>query len=156
MVKHGRTTLLAGALAAALAVGGGIAAHAQSADDAVDYRHGVFQAMKWNIGPLAAMAKGERDFDAGMAEERAGRIAVLSTWIVEGFPEGSDMVADSDALPEIWENREDFADKAKALNDAAAQLAEAAPSMGGRGDLAPMVGEIGQACKACHDDYRAE
>lgn len=148
--------LLSAAAAAGLVLGGAYAAYAASAEDAVDYRQGVFQALKWNIGPLAAMAKGEAEFDAAEAEMRAGRIALLATWIVEGFPEGSDMEAETDALPEIWENRDDFADKAGDLNAAAAQLAEAAPALEGASELGPLVGQIGQACKACHDEYRAE
>jgi cytochrome c556 len=151
---QGSKLALAAVVAAGLTVAGGYAAMAQSAEDAVTYRQGIFQALKWNIGPLAAMAKGEVEFDAEAAKMRAGRIAVLSTMIVEGFPEGSDMAADTDALLVIWENPDDYAQKAQDLNDAAAQLAEA--DLGGAGDLGPLVGQIGQACKACHDEYRAE
>jgi cytochrome c556 len=154
MMKQVKGMAIAGVAAAAL-VAGGMAAYAQSAEDAVEYRESVFQVLKWNIGPLAAMAKGEMDFDAETAEMRAGRIATMAGMIVEGFPEGSD-TADSDALPAIWENKDDFASKADDLQTAASDLAAAAPDMGGRGDLGPMVGAIGQACKACHDDYRAE
>ena len=128
---------------------------ASNAEDAVKYRQGVFQGLKWNIGPLAAMAKGEADFDAAEVELRAQRIASLSTTIVEGFPEGSDMVAESDALPDIWEDKDDFMEKAVALGDAATELSTAAATLDAA-ELGPMVGAIGQACKACHDDFRAE
>jgi cytochrome c556 len=150
------TLLLSAAAAASLVLGGGVAAVAHGGNEAVEYRQGIFHALKWNIGPLAAMAKGEMAFDAAEVETRAGRIATLSTWIVEGFPEGSDVAEDTAALPKIWDNKEDFASKAGNLNKAAAELVEAAPSLGGASELGPLVGQIGQACKACHDEYRED
>lgn len=155
MIGRNLRLLLSATAAALIVAGGGFAAMASNAEDAVKYRQGVFQGLKWNIGPLAAMAKGEAAFDAAEVELRAQRIASLSTTIVEGFPEGSDMVADSDALPEIWEDKATFTEKAAALGEAATELSSAAPSLEADG-LGPMVGAIGQACKACHDDFRAE
>lgn len=60
-----------------------------------------------------------------------------------------------DALPAIWENAEDFQAKLDAFSTAATNFSAAA----GSGDSAAIGGglmKLGQACKACHDDYRAE
>lgn len=155
MTGRNSRLLLSAIMAGTIVTAGGLGAMASNAEDAVKYRQGVFQGLKWNIGPLAAMAKGEADFDAAEVELRAQRIASLSTTIVEGFPEGSDMVAESDALPDIWEDKDDFMEKAVALGDAATELSTAAATLDAA-ELGPMVGAIGQACKACHDDFRAE
>ncbi|WP_119165393.1 c-type cytochrome [Algihabitans albus] len=155
MTGRNSRLLLSAVVAASIVAAGGFGALASDAEDAVKYRQGVFQGLKWNIGPLAAMAKGEMAFDAAEVELRSQRIANLSTTIVEGFPEGSDMIADSDALPEIWEDKDVFMEKATALGEAATDLSSAAPTLDA-GGLGPMVGAIGQACKACHDDFRAE
>lgn len=155
MTGRNSRLLLSAIVAGAIVTAGGLGAMASDAEDAVKYRQGVFQGLKWNIGPLAAMAKGEADFDATEVELRAQRIASLSTTIVEGFPENSDGVAGSDALPEIWEDKDDFMQKAVALDEAATELSTAAATLEAD-QLGPMVGAIGQTCKACHDDYRAE
>ena len=56
---------------------------------------------------------------------------------------------------DIWENTEDFQSKIEAFGTAAADFSSAA----GSGDTAAIGGglmKLGQACKGCHDDYRAE
>ncbi len=155
MLARSTRALLAATVVATFAAGGTLAALAASPEEAVAYRQGVFQNLKWNVAPLAAMAKGETEFNAAEAKLRAQRIATLSAMIVEGFPAGSDMQADSDALPEIWENKADFTDKAAALGETAIKLSSAASDLSAE-ELGPLVGAVAQACKACHDDYRAE
>jgi cytochrome c556 len=66
------------------------------------------------------------------------------------FPEGSQ---GGDALPEIWSNPEDFAAKVAAFETAASGL-QAAVSSGE--PVGPAFQKLGQSCKGCHDDYRAE
>jgi len=66
------------------------------------------------------------------------------------FPEGSE---GGDALPEIWSNPEDFAERISAFETAAAGLNSAVSN----GEpIGPAFQKLGQACKGCHDDYRAE
>jgi len=69
------------------------------------------------------------------------------------FPEGSDK--DTKAKPEIWQNRADFDSKMDHMVAEAGKLPQVVRS----GDMAAFkkqVGETGQACKACHDKYRAK
>jgi len=69
------------------------------------------------------------------------------------FPEGSDK--DTKAKPEIWQNRADFDSKMDHMIAEAGKL----PAVVRSGDMAAFkkqVGETGQACKACHDKYRAK
>jgi cytochrome c556 len=68
------------------------------------------------------------------------------------FPAGSE---GGDALPAIWTDPADFAAKIQTFQMASAALREAAAS----GDMAvigPGLGKMGEACKGCHDNYRAE
>jgi cytochrome c556 len=66
------------------------------------------------------------------------------------FPAGSE---GGNALPEIWSNPEDFAERLSAFEEAANGL-KAAVATGE--PIGPAVQQLGQACKGCHDDYRAE
>jgi cytochrome c556 len=57
------------------------------------------------------------------------------------------------AMPMIWENLDDVLAKWSGFGEAAAALQTVAAT--GQGALGPALGELGNACKACHDDYRA-
>ena len=69
------------------------------------------------------------------------------------FPAGTDLPA-SKALPEVWSDRAGFEARAAAYDAAAQALAEAAQS-GDRAAFLTRWGELGAACSACHDTYRA-
>ncbi|WP_373698601.1 cytochrome c [Neisseria dentiae] len=59
----------------------------------------------------------------------------------------------SDAKAAVWENPQAFQTAIKRFNDAAAALNQAAQ----RGDYAAVkasFGQVGQSCKACHQDFK--
>ena len=121
-------------------------------DKTVDYRQSIFTIVGWNFGPLRAMAQGKIDFDAAKAQRHAGRISQMSMMIDDAFPPDS-INGDSDALPGIWENWEDFQMKASNLQAAASALVEAAAT-GDQESTTTAFAKLGGACKACHDDYK--
>lgn len=140
-------------IAASVLMGSHLAS-ATDVEDAIEYRQGVFKTIKWNFGPMAAMVKGKIDFDAAEFSRRADLVAVLSKMPGEGFIEGSDM-GDTDAKPEIWENKDKFDAGMDALAKNAAALADAAKS-GDMSVIKPAFGELGKTCKGCHDNFRVE
>jgi len=122
-------------------------------EDAVEYRQGLMTVIGWNFGPLGAMVKGKKPFDASAFALHAERIAYLSDQVVEGFPKGSDKAAHTDAKAALWANFDDFSDKAKAFNTESRALAEVARSK----DEAKMKAQfkkVAEACKACHEKYK--
>jgi len=135
-----------------------LAVAADPIDDAIDARQSYFTLLGANIGPLAAMAKGDIPYDAGAAELHAGHLELLADYTVTPhFPEDSskaDRTGDTRALPEIWDNLADFESKHGDLEDPVAALADVAGD--GRAALGQAVSKVGEACKACHDDYRAD
>jgi len=121
-------------------------------EDAIKYRRGVYAVIGWNFGPMAAMAKGDRPYDAADFARRAEIVAYMSKLPLEGFVEGSE-TGDTKAKPEIWLDMDDFKAKLEKMQAEAAKLAEVAK----KGDLAAskaQLGETGKACKACHDKFR--
>jgi cytochrome c556 len=121
----------------------------------IEYRQSVMTLIGWNIGPIAAMVKGQIPFDAKAAEVHATRLAELAPMIDEGFPPDSQTGAPTKAKAEIWQNMDDFRSKTTHLEQATTQLAQMAAS-GDRQQVAKGLGEVGNACKACHDKYRAK
>ena len=140
-------------MAAALLMGSHVAS-ATDVEDAIEYRQGVFKTIKWNFGPMAGMVKGKIDFDAAEFSRRADLVAVLAKMPGEGFIEGSD-IGDTDAKPEIWQNKDKFDEGMNALAKNAAALADAAKS-GDMNVIKPAFGELGKTCKGCHDNFRVE
>ncbi|MGF1660227.1 MAG: c-type cytochrome [Rubrimonas sp.] len=130
---------------------------ADAADDAVKARRAYFTLLGANVGPLAAMAKGEVEYSAETATLHADNLGALSAvMIAPHFPEGTskdDRFGDTRALPNIWTDFAGFAEKAEGLATAVAALQGVAGA--GRAELGGGVQQVGAACKACHDDYRA-
>lgn len=99
---------------------------------------------------LGAMAKGERTFDASLARAAAAEIARHANETPDLF-RAQEMDAKSEALPAIWENFDDFIRKSKDLGAVALALST---SLETEADLRAGLGQIGAACKACHESYR--
>lgn len=128
-----------------------------AAESALEARHGYMTMIGINMGTLAGMAKGEIEYDEAAASTAASNIEALTGYavtdlFVEGTAEGE--MEGSEALPSIWENPDDFAQKYADLREAAAGAGEAV--RGGLENVGPVVQKLGATCKACHDDYRAK
>ncbi len=125
------------------------AASAQA--DAVADRQQAMKNVGKAMGALAAIAKKEAAFDAAVVKESATAIADNIKTAKDLFPEGSETGASETwAKPEIWADKADFesdADKAVAAAMAMAAVTEEA-------NFGAAMGELGGACKACHEEYR--
>ncbi len=121
---------------------------------AIEYRQGAFSMIKYHFGPMAAMVKGEKEFNAEAFAKNAEAVAALSKFPINGFIEGSDM-GETEAKDAIWKNMDDFKTKMETFQVEAASLAEVAKG----GDMAaikPQFGKVGESCKACHKEYKEE
>lgn len=133
-----------------------INAHEQKSpeDAAIDYRRASFGMIKYHFGPMAAMVKGEKEFNAEEFTKNAEAVAALSKFPINGFIAGSDM-GETHAKDSIWTNMEDFKKKMETFQVEAASLADIAKS----GDMAaikPQFGKVGESCKACHKEYKED
>ena len=129
---------------------------AEQAAAATATRQAVFKLLGFNIGAIIGMARGA-PFDAAIAERNARRIAALAPMIPEVFAAMDTRKFDvtTQALPVIWDNTDEFAEKANNLVAAANQFADTAAG----GDQAATLGglrSLGGACGSCHDTFREE
>lgn len=129
------------------------AAQGVPADRAIKYRQGILNAMGWNMGPMAAMVKGERPFNKDEFVLRATNLEDLAKMPWEGFTPGSDQGAPTKAKPEIWKDAAKFKQAQDALIAASAKLVAAAKT-GTVDAVKGPFGDVGKTCSACHDDFR--
>ncbi len=125
------------------------------AEKVLAYRKALYQVIVWNVGPMGAMAQDKVPFSAPEFALRAGRVAELTPMLAEAYSPESKDVANSKLKPEMWANRADFDAKLKDLVDRSATLAEVAKT----GDPAKTKAaffSMADACKACHDKYKAD
>ena len=137
------TALLIGAATLAIA-------HTGVEDADVMARMEGMKAMGDATKTLGQMAKGEAPFDTEAARAAAARIAEEAARAPDLF-ESAATDPQSEALPAIWDNWGDFTDKAQSLEAVASRLASDIDSLD---TLRAGMGDLGQACKACHSEYR--
>lgn len=136
----------------------GSAAAAVSGPQALAVMHERHEGME-NIGK--ALKALHREFDssspsAATVKTSAAQIAHLSQKASHWFPAGTGPdVGKTDAKPDIWQNAQDFAAKLSAFQKAA-QLFNAVAATGDINAAKARYADLGGACKACHEKYRAE
>jgi cytochrome c556 len=131
-----------------------LASQAQFAkvEDAVKYRQSALALMGAHMARVGAVVKGERPYDKAATEADVAIIEMMSRLPWGAFPAGS--AERTKARPEIWKEQDKFNAAAEKMQGEVQKLSAAARS----GDLARIrtaFGATGQACKACHDDFRS-
>lgn len=138
----------------AVAVTMGISIHAAAdttPEDALDYRTAIMESLRGHIRAASMSVRGLVD-DRGQLVNHAQGLANGVQEFDHIFPEGSN-VGESEALPLIWEEPEEFAAAIEKVQAASAAFVAAAES----GDAERIGGafrELGGSCRGCHDRFR--
>jgi cytochrome c556 len=144
-------SLAASAVTALLACGQA-AAQFKNPDDAIEYRQGALTVMSNHFSRIGAMASGKVPFDAKAVQANADLVVTLARLPWSAFVEGSDK-GDTAARPEVWSQADKFKAASQKLEDATVKLAAAAKT-GDQDAVKTAFSATGEACKACHDDFR--
>ncbi len=147
-------TAIAALLLAATALPS-LAQQAMKPEDQIKMRKSTMAVIGYNFGSLAAMAQDKKPFNKDEAQRNADILPLLAAMPKPFFGEGTDKGDNTKAKPEIWKNKADFEQKLDKMAQEVARL----PQVVRAGDMAAFkkeVGEVGKACKSCHDDYRAK
>ena len=110
--------------------------------------------MKSNGAAAKAIKAAVEAKDYATVETKAKDINGNAEKIVSAFPAGS-TTGKTKATPAIWEKSDDFAKAAKNLGKTAGELAAAAKS-GDDAAVNTKVKAVGEACAACHKQFRAD
>ena len=123
---------------------------------AIEERQALFEA----VGDAFKVIRGELEGDApsvAVIGEQAAVINERAQAISGLWPEGSsvDSGLETEALPSIWEQPDEFAAATEKLVSASASMVAIAAS-GELGEVAGAVRPLGMACKGCHDNFRLD
>jgi cytochrome c556 len=146
-----KAVIAVAACIAALASGAALAQ--AKPEDSIAYRQGVYKIVGWNMGPMAAMVKGDKPYNKDAFAKNAANLAAVAPMALEGFGPGTDKGAPTKAKAAIWTKMDDFKAKMTKMNDEATKLA-AISKTGSLDDIKKQFGALGGSCKACHDDYK--
>lgn len=143
-------------IAALVALGTALPAAAQfrKPEDAIKHRQSVMTLQGYYAGQIFAMANGRMPFDAKQAADNAEILSTITRLAWVGFVEGTDK-GETNAKPQIWQEKAKFDETARKLQDDVAKL-NAAAKTGSLDQIKAAVGTVGQTCKSCHDTYKKE
>ena len=133
---------------------------AEATDATVKARRAYFQLVLSNAGPLFGMVKGKVDYDAEAAQTYADNLKLLTEmknghlWVKGTDNANPELKGQTRALPAIWAADSDAGAKSKAWKETIAALAAEAGK--GKDAMTAKMKLVGEACSACHDDYRAK
>ena len=127
------------------------------AKSAIETRQGLFKLISNQMGPIGGMLRNQREFDAALVAKNAARIQTLADMAPELFMNDTRQfkATKTAALDGIWTSQADFKAKADGLSKAAGATADAAKT-GDKAATLKAAAEIGKACGACHDNFRAK
>ncbi len=144
------------AVTVSLAIVGTAFAASHGANPAVTARKSHMQLNQFNLGALFAMAKGDIEYDADAASAAAGNLVALSQLSQRGYwapgTSADDLPGETRALPALWGDGSKAGEIAGSLSEAVMALDMVAGD--GKDAMAAALGPVGQACTACHKDYR--
>ncbi len=128
-------------------------AAARAADPAeiVKYREAVMKANGAHMAAAAAIISGKVDYKADLGEH-VKALQATTRDIAALFPPGSG-VGESAALPAVWMNFDEFKKRAADAARKSEALAKAVAA-GDAKSTGARFGELADACKACHKDFR--
>lgn len=128
----------------------------QQAQSAANTRKSVVRLFAFNMAPINAMARGNREFDAAIVERNARRIAALAPMLPETIAamDTRSFDLETEALPVVWEQFEEFQQRANNLIEGANNLAAVAAG-GDQMETIREAASIGRTyCGGCHEMFR--
>jgi cytochrome c556 len=145
---------------AALAIGLSSAAMAQTigkAEDQIRWRQSVMQTQGWSMARIKANIDGT--FNKDQVVQAANTIQAIANSGSGGlFQPGTDTGKgwrDTNVKPEMFANAAKLKEVGMAYNKEANEMAKVAAT-GDAAAVKAQFGNLGKACKGCHDEFRKE
>ena len=111
-------------------------------------RSKLMQNIRLEFSVLARMSREKIEFDESLAESARLNLLKLAASTPTVF-EDDDLPINSEALPAIWENWDDFVSKSEDF-EFVLEGVDTSTLI----DLRDSLGNVGAACGACHQKYR--
>ena len=143
---------------AALALGATLSLNAAAQakpEDLVKQRKAALTMVAKYFGPIGAMVQGKAPYDAKIVARNAGYLETLSAMPWDGFDASTESFKETRAKPELYKEKAKFDQMATDMQGALAKLNGAAKG-GDQNAVKAAFGDVGKACKSCHDAYRKD
>ncbi len=130
-----------------------LAVPALAGEKDIEYRQNVYKALGAHMNSAAALVRNEVAQPAHLARH-ADNIAALSRLLPDLFA-AETAQGETDALPAIWAQPVQFAERMSSFQAAAANFQQVANSDASAAQVGRAFLQMAQTCRNCHDDYRA-
>lgn len=131
-----------------------------SPEHQIEYRKAGYSFMAWNMGKIKAQAvEGSVPYDQKQVAAAANAIAAIANSGMGAlYGPGTEKSVGQEKTrvkPEFFQQKDEVAKVAMAFNLAANNLAKVAAE-GDKAAVAKAFGEVGKACKGCHEQFRQD
>jgi cytochrome c556 len=153
-MKHVKPFLVALALTVTVSA---FAQQAPKPETIIKWRQSVYQVLAWNSGRIKANVDGQFNRDE-VVRAANSTAAIASSGLGALYAPGTEQGKgwhDTAAKPEIFKDGKKVGDLAANFIHEANELAKLAAN-GDQAAVKAQFGKLGQACKACHDDYKVK
>lgn len=143
---------------AALALGATLSLNAAAQakpEDLVKQRKAALTMVAKYFAPIGAMVQGKAPYDAKIVARNAGYLETLSAMPWDGFDASTESFKETRAKPELYKEKAKFDQMATDMQGAIAKLNAAAKGTD-QNAVKAAFGDVGKACKSCHDAYRKD
>jgi len=127
-----------------------------SASDMIKFRQSGYSFMSWNMGNIKAQLEGANYDQARVAAAANVIAAVANSGMGALYAPGTDQGTgwkETRLKPEFFTEQDKVREIAVNFVQQANKLQQVAAN-GDKAAVAAQFGEVGKACKACHDNYR--
>jgi cytochrome c556 len=120
--------------------------------DPIATRMGLMKQNEENAIAVVRMMRGQAPFDAAKVDAAFAQWTETAQKLPSLFPDNSKSGQKTRAAPKIWTSKTDFDEKAAAFGKVVADNRDKAK--GSLDGLRAAIPAVGNACDACHKDYR--
>ena len=139
---------------AALALGIAAGALAQAKpEDEIRYRQSVMNVVGRAFGPMVNMAQDKVPYNGDVVAKNTRVLETVIGLHWASFGPGTDKGAPTKADPKIWTEATKFKEAADRVQQSVGKLSQTVKG-GDEKAVKGAVGDVGKACKSCHDDFR--
>ncbi len=117
-------------------------------------RQNLMKEIGRSVGAMGAIAKGEKPYDAAVVEQSLTTIRANIEAFPDQFPAGTEDGYETEALPAVWENPEEFRAEAQELQTEAEAFLVAMP--GDQAAVGEAMRRLGTTCSDCHETFRVK
>ena len=144
--------LVLGALAAAGATWTAWNTGAAAQSDSIQMRQGIMASFGKAVKEPGSMLRHEAPFDLAVVRASFKTIAEGAPKLKALFPEEAKTAQFTDALPTIWQTKDDFL---RIIDQLTAAAEAAGPAVKDDATFRTEWGKVSANCRACHKVYRA-